>query len=299
MAQTYNKLIIDVNQRIDDIVTAKQSDTNSRFLDVVLYDGSLPVDLTGHSVKIYFKKPDNTEVFTEGQVTDATAGRCQFELTSQTLAAYGNLQAEISLWDGGTQVLTTQTFTISVLELLRSDNTVESTNEFGVLVTLFQNIHNSLDIMNTIIGSFGSPGSVAEGFNATTFWAMMEPLATKTQEAINYDVIHKIGSKGDTPSSNTVFGELAALPYKSIQRGYFVCEAGNNVQREITINEVNPLKCFVLLNSLGGDYANNRPGEVVVKALTSTKLTLITCAMGAAAIGRGDSMVSWQVIESR
>ncbi|MDD3394171.1 MAG: BppU family phage baseplate upper protein [Anaerotignum sp.] len=207
MATTYNRLLIDVNQKIDNIVTAKQNDTASRFLDVSLYSNGVPINLTGHSVKIYFKKPDNTEVFTEGEITDATAGRCQFELTTQTLAVYGDLKAEISIWNGDTEVLTTQTFTIIVFEMLRSDNTVESTNEFGVLVTLFQSIQNSLDLMNAIKTNFGEAGEKAAEYGAATFWRMLEVLAEKTEEAVQYDVSGKIGEPSDT-TSGTVFGKF-------------------------------------------------------------------------------------------
>jgi hypothetical protein len=210
MATTYNRLLIDVNEKIDDIVTAKQNDTASRFLDVSLYDNGTPIDLTGQSVKIYFKKPDDTEVFTEGEITDATAGRCQFELTTQTLAAYGDLQAEISIWDGDTEVLTTQTFIIYVLKMLRSDNTVESTNEFGVLVTLFQSIQNSFDLMNAIKINFGEAGEKAAEYGATTFWEMLEVLAERTEEAVQYDVSGKIGTSEDT-TDDTVFGKINGL----------------------------------------------------------------------------------------
>ncbi len=207
MATTYNRLLIDVNQKINDIVTAKQNDIASRFLDVSLYSNSVPINLTGHSVKIYFKKPDNTQVFTEGEITDATAGRCQFELTTQTLSVYGDLKVEISIWNGDTQVLTTQTFTITVFEMLRSDNTVESTNEFGVLVTLFQSIQNALDAMNAIKTNFGAAGEKAAEYGATTFWEMLEILAGRTEEAIQLDVSGKIGEPADT-TDTTVFGKL-------------------------------------------------------------------------------------------
>ncbi len=220
MATTYNRLLIDVNQKINDIVTAKQNDTASRFLDVSLYSNSVPINLTGHSVKIYFKKPDNTEVFTEGEITDATAGRCQFELTTQTLAAYGDLKAEISVWNGETQVLTTQTFTITVFEMLRSDNTVESTNEFGVLVTLFQSIQNSLDVMNAIKTNFGQAGEKAAEYGATTFWRMLEVLAEKTEEAIQYDVSGKIGEPTDT-TGDTLFGKFKTVLNSTIGTSNF------------------------------------------------------------------------------
>lgn len=54
--KTYNILIIEIKEPISDIITAKQGDTNSRFLDVYLRDNGRPVDLTGNEVKIYGRK---------------------------------------------------------------------------------------------------------------------------------------------------------------------------------------------------------------------------------------------------
>ncbi len=308
MAQTYNRLLIDVNQKINNIVTAKQNDTASRFLDVSLYSNGVPINLTGHSVKIYFKKSDNTEVFTEGEVTDATAGRCQFELTTQTLAVYGDLKAEISIWNGDTEVLTTQTFTITVFEMLRSDNTVESRNEFGVLVTLFQSIQNSLDMMNAIKTNFGEAGEKATEYGATTFWKMLEALAEKTEEAIQLDVSGKIGTSSDA-ASGTVFGNMAVaknninsnidskiaalqtylagiIGIKSIQRGTFL---KLNPEIAISIDSVNPLKCFVIIHSSPAS-GNTIDSGCYVKSLTSTSI-VISNYLGTMLSG------SWQVIE--
>ncbi|MDD3041088.1 BppU family phage baseplate upper protein [Bacteroides sp.] len=314
MAQTYNRLLIDVNQKINNIVTAKQNDTASRFLDVSLYSNGVPINLTGHSVKIYFKKPDSTEVFTEGEVTDATTGRCQFELTSQTLAVYGDLKAEITIWNGSTEVLSTQTFTICVLEMLRSDNAIESTNEFGVLVTLFQSIQNSLELMNVIKTNFGEAGEKAAEYEATTFWEMLEGLADKTEEAIQLDVSGKIGEPTDT-TGGTVFGNMAVAKIgiestvnahvtdeitdlqthidglsniKSIQRG--VVTVNNGGTTTFTISSVNPAKCQVVLNGMG----KTSGGDICVPylfSLTETFLTIKLSSDGA------NVTTSYQVIE--
>ena len=55
MSQVFNKMKIEVKREIVDIITAKQNDTNSRYLDVYLYDDGTPLDLTGQEVRIYMK----------------------------------------------------------------------------------------------------------------------------------------------------------------------------------------------------------------------------------------------------
>ncbi|HBF66498.1 MAG TPA: hypothetical protein DDW34_13105, partial [Clostridium sp.] len=84
MSQVFNKLYLDVRLNNKNIFTeAVQGDTNSRFLDVYLSDNGTPINLTGHTVRIYGVKGDTTEFYNNGTITEAANGRCQFELTSQ------------------------------------------------------------------------------------------------------------------------------------------------------------------------------------------------------------------------
>lgn len=216
MSQVYNKMRINVNEQITDIVTAKQNDANSRFLDVFLYDAGKPIDLTGNEVRIYMRKPDKTEIFNNGEITDATAGRCQFELTSQALAAYGVLFAEISIWKDNVEILTTQTFHIFIAESIRDDDSIESSNEYGALVVLFQNLYEAWDLMQDMTSNFGTPGEVAAENNVTTFWQGIEKMIT-------------------------LFNNQAAAnsPIKSIQRGV------TTAATTITVDAVNMNKAFL------------------------------------------------------
>lgn len=134
MSQVFNKMKIEVKREIVDIITAKQNDTNSRYLDVYLYDDGIPLDLTDQEVRIYMKKPDGKEIFNDGEITEPKNGRCQFLLSTEALGVYGVLEAEISIWENNTEIVTTQTFHIFVTESLRTSGSVESSNEYGALV---------------------------------------------------------------------------------------------------------------------------------------------------------------------
>lgn len=178
MAVTYNKMIIGVNESINSIgIKPVQNDTLSRYLDVCLYNNGLPIDLTNETVRINFRKEDGTTLFNQGEITNATEGRCQFELTNEILSDAKSVKAQISIWGKEGQILSTQVFTIFVSESIRNDEEVESTNEFGVLVVLFQEIQNALDLMNAMVESFGEAGEMAETYGVSTFWAMLEHLA--------------------------------------------------------------------------------------------------------------------------
>lgn len=151
MAKTYNTLTIEVKEDITDIITAKQDDTQSRYLDVRLQDDGQPINLTGNEVRIYGRKKDGTSFFNDGTITDAVNGRCQFELTNQALAVVGDVAVEISIWQNNQRILTTQTFKVYVVPKIRDDNAIESSNEFGALVVLFQKLYDFwLDIEKTL-----------------------------------------------------------------------------------------------------------------------------------------------------
>lgn len=181
MAKTYNRLEIDVNKKPNSIgIRPVQGDTQSRYLDVSLYENGAAIDLTGEQVRIHFEKEDGTVLFDQGEITDAAAGRCQFALTNAVLSDAGVVKVQISVWDKGGEILSTELFTILVTESIRNDAAVESENEFGVLVVLFQEIQNALDLMQHIADTFGEPGEKAAEYGVDSFWGILEELAGRT-----------------------------------------------------------------------------------------------------------------------
>lgn len=294
MAMTYNKMSIDINAPINDIVMIKQGDADSRYLDVSLYSNSVSIDLTGKSVKIYFLKPDSTAVYTEGEITDASAGRCQFLISGQTLAVAGTLQAEITIYDGTTEVLSTQTFNIYILPSIRDDDAPPSTNEFGVLVTLFQNIQNVMTTINNVLAGFDS-------LEVSTDAAKVSADGAKSAaETYGTSISNKIGTSGDS-SGTTVFGrtllirndiasfrasEDAKKIVKSIQRGTSYFQDSITV----TFSTVDPSRCAVILNDSAGTTGEYTSG-CYLHSIYST-IMIIKCHNTSNWV-----QCSWQVIE--
>lgn len=237
MAQVYKKLEIDVNKEVTSMITAVQNDTKSRYLDVVLLDGSTPINLTGHEVRIYGKKADGTEFYNNGAITNATAGRCQFELTSQALVLAQDLEVQIILFKNNVEVLSTQPFKIHIVKSLISAGAVESSNEYGALVVLYQNLYEAHDLMTTMVQNIGVPGEIAEQLTIDTMWDaweylcnyISEDLTTLLQNAINNNsvdgVVQRLGNAADTggtATAGTVMGKLnniiSGKKYKSFKR---------------------------------------------------------------------------------
>ncbi len=221
MAKTYNRLELDVNKKFSGgIITEVQGDTNSRYLDVSLFNNGVPLDLTGHEVKIFMEKPENGgEIWNDGVITDATAGRCEFLMTTEALSKMGHLQAQISVWKDNTEILSTQVFEILVTKTLLGNSSVESSNEYGTLVLLFQNLYEAHDLMVDMVSSFGEKGTVADARNIATFWQGVEYLAKYMDTDLKgliekalanasvQGVLDLIGSAGDS-GNTTVMGKL-------------------------------------------------------------------------------------------
>ena len=214
MAKSQTKMIIAINEPILSKVIAVRGDANSRFIDVQLYNEGVPVDLNGHtvtmSVKTNPKSPMKNPVdeFISGTIPDPTNGRCMFPLTTSMLAEAGALDAQISVFSGEQEVLSTLTFIIYVEPSLRSDEQIEASNEFGALVVLFSEIQNALDDMHAIRENFGEPSEESIQAGTDTFWKVIEKLVADVQTAVAYDLPEKVGDPDDTADEETLFGKV-------------------------------------------------------------------------------------------
>ncbi len=224
MATTYNKLLLDINEKPNDIITAVQNDTNSRYLDVLLYDNGVPINLDGCEVKIFMNKPEKGgEIWNNGVITDAENGRCEFLLTTEALTHFGHMQAQISIWKENVEILSTQIFEIIVTKSLLGNSSVEASNEYGTLVILFQNLYEAYDLMTRMVENIGVPAEVAAQHDLATMWQAWEflvaymkgDLTDKINEAIAnasvqgvLDVLNTTTAKENT--SQNILNKLAS-----------------------------------------------------------------------------------------
>lgn len=127
---------LDINKKLYETISAKQGDTESRFLLFHIFDSSLPFDLREKSVRVYGIKPDDTKVFNDLVINDAEKGYCTLELTNQILAIAGLVKLELVIYNGNKK-LSSIPFVLNVISSLNSDDAVVSTNEFTALMNGF------------------------------------------------------------------------------------------------------------------------------------------------------------------
>lgn len=174
------KLLIDFTLGVKNLVTAVQGDLNTRYLTCALKNNGVPLDLTGYTVKIYGKRPENPQkcdkkpskqiLYDLGQILDATNGKVQFPLKTEILAIPGYLECEISVEkitkDAEPQILTSPKFKIIVSPSLKNDGAMEATNEFGALVLMFKTWEEASDSLNEILKKIGEPAETEPTYNS-------------------------------------------------------------------------------------------------------------------------------------
>lgn len=191
MAKIHKIIPIDFKTPINDIATAVQGDINSRVLDVLLYDGGIPYNLSGYTPRIVMRKPDGTTIFNDGVIRDANNGRVEFELTNQALAMVGTLEVQIKIFDDANkQILSSNIFNLFVTENLLDDDTVESSNEYGSLVILFQNIYECITTVQDLNDKIGIPGEKGIELSTDTLFKEIEYL-------IDFSEKNSVGSLGE------------------------------------------------------------------------------------------------------
>lgn len=304
--QVNYRMFVDVRNENKGRIVAKQNDTKTRYLDITITDNGVPIDLTGCEVRIYGRKYDKTEFYNDGSMQDAAAGRCLFEATTQMLAYAGqNVNCEIVVFKDNVQILSTMPFDIFVVESLMGASAIESSNEYGALVILYQNLYEAIDLMTTMVQNIGSPSTVAEQYNLETMWQAWEFLADYmktdlTQMISNalanasvqgvLDLIGTTANTGGTTTDGTVMAKLNALlgrnasAVKSIQRGTFSFKGSTT----ITISPINPNKSIVILN---GNEDDEYSTDAYLSSLSETVLSLSSYG------GRTTIKGSYQVIE--
>ncbi len=221
------------------------------------------LDLTGHEVRIYGRKADGKEFYNEGVITDHKKGRCQFELTTQALAVAQDLSVEIVIFKDNTEILSTLPFTIHVVKSLMSDSSIESSNEYGALVVLYQNLYEAYALMTEMVEKIGTPEEKAQELNLNTMFEVWDYLISYLEENSTASVVStvnsinsKIGTSGTT-GSTTLFGLLGRGMVKKIQNGIISSEElteyesdfGNQRYKDYTVDSVKPEKSLLFVSS--------------------------------------------------
>lgn len=140
---------LDIKKRnFNELFQVVQGDYDTNVLEIQLFNDTQKYDLTDLTVEIAFRKADGTTVIqTESSgvsIISAFDGKIECTLKTNTIAAIGTVVAEVRVLGTDNKLLTSTTFEFLVREAIVNDGTIESTNEFPVLLEM-------IDTVNTLI----------------------------------------------------------------------------------------------------------------------------------------------------
>jgi hypothetical protein len=144
IAKVITRITLDMHSNSKNpVVYAKQGDRATRYIIATLVDGSdnynIPADST---VVLNATKPDGTCIY---NACTYSGSEVTTELTSQMLAVSGTVTCDIEVKSSdSTQLITSATFTLAVSRSQRSDNQIESKDEFTLLDEDLQILSNRI-----------------------------------------------------------------------------------------------------------------------------------------------------------
>ena len=134
-------IVVDITQRNYNTLQTIQYDVDSRYVNVKIVNNGKNVDLTNYIVSIACKKPDGKIVFNETEMVEPKQGLIKFLISEQITTAPGEVVCELKIYGKNSSVLTTQYFTINVMQPISSKK-IQSSNEFRQL-TIAMNDYNA------------------------------------------------------------------------------------------------------------------------------------------------------------
>jgi len=325
MAESVSRFTLNVDHDMPNIISSKQFDVNSRILEITLINGNgTPVQLNGTAVRINALKWDSTSVFNECEIVNASNGVIRVTLTDQLLAGRAPLgqggrdeiiTADISVHsEGETRVLTSRIFEIRAQVTVRDEAAIESSNEFGAVVLLFQDVWDLRETIRQLREMFGSlddqhqvpgppPVSFAGAINSL-IWFIQENSAAEVVSDVR-EVLRRIGDTTEAGGANAQLVTLLNLLRTgvgarlnvTIQRGTVagLTGLGSDVTANITvpIANIGAARTWIILQAT----RSQPPGQGVAASGVQLVSVAASSFVAQVAISGGASQsFSWQAI---
>lgn len=117
----------------------KSLDINSRYKRFRFFYNSLALNLEDITVRAYMLKQDGKEIFND--LTIIEGNMAELEFTNQALLIPGTLKLELVLYQDDAE-LSSFLLEYEVIESLRTDNSIESSNEYTALQIVLQKVES-------------------------------------------------------------------------------------------------------------------------------------------------------------
>lgn len=140
----------------------KQYDNNSHKLHFKLIDKDNPVsstvDLTGYTVKAYFRLPNGSDEFVSCEVMEAETGRIAVPFPGSVTQLAGQVSCEIRITGENGYVLSLRKFYFDVLKSIRDDSVIEASEKYSALDDSLLTVGALQNQINALVASPAGSG---------------------------------------------------------------------------------------------------------------------------------------------
>lgn len=216
------------------ILPVRQSD-NGREIRFTLMESGKTYDISGCTASLRAVKPDGTVLYNDCPII---SNAIIYQLTSQTVAAVGQVECEITLVGMDGRQITAPRFVLAVADTVYGDDVVESQDEFTQLQTAIANTNNLnistsrvvSGVMITITHKDGTETSVvvADGAKGDTGeQGPQGPKGDPGEDAVVDPTLSRTGEAADAAATGVA---LSAKMDKVNPAGSGTFEFGTNVE---------------------------------------------------------------------
>ena len=236
-------IVVDITQRNYNTLQTIQYDVDSRYVNVKIVNNGKNVDLTNYMVSIACKKPDGKIVFNETEMVEPKQGLIKFLISEQISSTLGEVVCELKIYGKNSSVLTTQYFTINVMQPISSKK-IQSTNEFRQLTIAMNEYNKWIDKVEEKYN--GLEEEYAEELSGVK--SELTIFNYKTQAFITPE---QFGAVGDGVTDDTEAIQRASDNCKSGQKLMFGANKKYKISDTITFYRTNVIDgngCFIMMD---------------------------------------------------
>lgn len=145
MQKIFNVLLDTKVEEKNPAFVVNTNDLKTVKVNILINQDKDSLDLTGATVRLAVKKPDDTTVMQDISVVDAVVGACEIVLDTQAYAVDGNYTAEVMIYYGVDTVAVTGQFMYKAVKGILNNGTVVSTNEFQSITQTLADVQETVE----------------------------------------------------------------------------------------------------------------------------------------------------------
>ena len=294
MKNNVNRKNINVDKRnIIPLWKFKQED--DAILKLALYKGAIPFDITGQTIVLGAKRPNNTVIEQTNGFT-ISGNEIDIELKNNILAANGLVELDLQITDVNGK-LTTASFFITVAKKVLGENNLNASNDISAINQLVADLQAKTEEVNNAISTIEPKANQLMNDIQTDYNSLQKIIIDENQAANLQGQITDLGSQLDTMAIDvSTQDDLIKAINKVSNGGSIILNNNIDISTQIIIDKnitfdgrgykltciSNGLHDWFKITSEIGNVKNtifddNNKGRVILTCLETRKLIISNC----------------------